>query len=280
MALQTFTAGQVLTAAQVNALQANDYNQTVSTKTGDYVLVAADKGTRVVMNSASAQTITVNTDLFSAGDTLFIQNIGAGVCTITAGTATVSTAGSLALVENAGGTLYFISAGVAVFYPSGVAASSGGLTHISTSTLSTNANLQVDNVFTSSFANYRIIISMTTSANSKIYFKTSESGTPSGTYGFNNAFFSNVTVLSRNASTSAIPLGNTITAAEIATLSLDVFSPQLNAKTQVMGNYFQFLEVGLVSGARTTAAQSDGFFLDLDSGTMTGTVRVYGYENS
>jgi hypothetical protein len=155
-----------------------------------------------------------------------------------------------------------------------------GLTHISTSTLSANANLQVNNVFTSSFANYRIVISMTTSANSKVYFKTSESGTPSGTYGFNNAFFSNVTVLSRNASISSIPLGNTITAAEIATLSLDVFSPQLNAKTQVMGNYFQFLETGLVSGARTTAAQSDGFFLDLDSGTMTGTVRVYGYENS
>jgi hypothetical protein len=46
MALTTFTAGQVLTAAQLNAVQANDYNQTVSTKTASYTLVAADKGTR------------------------------------------------------------------------------------------------------------------------------------------------------------------------------------------------------------------------------------------
>jgi hypothetical protein len=129
MALQTFTAGQVLTAAQVNALQANDYNQTVSTKTDSYTLVAADKGTRVEMNKATATTITVNTDLFNAGDTLFIQNRGAGVCTITAGTATVSTAGSLALIQNAGGTLYFISAGVAVFYASGVAAV-GSVLHV------------------------------------------------------------------------------------------------------------------------------------------------------
>jgi hypothetical protein len=30
MALTTFTAAQVLTAAQLNAVQANDYNQTVS----------------------------------------------------------------------------------------------------------------------------------------------------------------------------------------------------------------------------------------------------------
>ena len=115
MALQTFTAAQVLTAAQMNALQANDYNQTVSTKTTSYVLVAADKGTRITMNSASATTITVNTSLFAAGDTVWIQNIGAGTCTVTAGTATVGTASSLALAQYGGGTLYFTSASAAIF---------------------------------------------------------------------------------------------------------------------------------------------------------------------
>lgn len=130
MALQTFTAGQVLTAAQVNALQANDYNQTVSNKTDSYTLVAADKGTRVVMNKATATTITVNTSLFSAGDTLFIQNIGAGICTITAGTATVSTSGSLALAQNAGGTLYFTSTGVSIFLASATASSSGKILQV------------------------------------------------------------------------------------------------------------------------------------------------------
>jgi len=118
MAIQDFTAGQVLTAVQMDNLQANDYNQTVSTKTASYTLVAADKGTRVVMNSASATTITVNTSLFSAGDTLILQNISTGVCTVTAGTATVSTAGSLAIPQNGSGILYFTSAGVSIFYPS------------------------------------------------------------------------------------------------------------------------------------------------------------------
>ena len=115
MALQTFTTGQVLTAAQVNALQANDYNQTVSTKTVSYVLVAADVGTRVVMNAAGATTITVNTGLFAAGDTLQILNIGAGVTTITAGSATVSTSSVLALSQYDAGTLYFTSTGVAIW---------------------------------------------------------------------------------------------------------------------------------------------------------------------
>ena len=67
MAIQTFVADTILTAAQMNALQGNDYNQTVSTKTASYTLVAADVGTRIAMNSASATTITVNTSLFAAG---------------------------------------------------------------------------------------------------------------------------------------------------------------------------------------------------------------------
>jgi hypothetical protein len=116
MAQQTFTSGQVLTAAEMTTLQTNDYNQTVSTKTGSYVLVAADKGTRIAMNSASATTVTVNTSLFNAGDTLYIQNIGAGTCTVTAGTATVTTASSLALAQWGGGTLYFTSASAAIFF--------------------------------------------------------------------------------------------------------------------------------------------------------------------
>lgn len=119
MAIQTFVSGQVLTAAQVTAVQSNQYNQTVSTKTASYVLVAADVGTRVVMNAAGATTITVNTSLFSAGDTLRIHNIGAGACTITAGTATVnSSTGSLVVRQYDSGELYFTSAAVAIFFPS------------------------------------------------------------------------------------------------------------------------------------------------------------------
>ena len=115
MSKQTFTTGQILTAAQMTTLQANDYNQTVSAKVASYTLVASDAGTRITMSNAAATTITVNTSLFTAGDTLTITNIGAGVCTITAGTATVSTAGLLALNQYDSGTLYFTSTGVSIW---------------------------------------------------------------------------------------------------------------------------------------------------------------------
>jgi len=121
MAKQVYTTGQILTAAQMTTLQANDYNQTVSAKTASYTLVAADAGTRITMSNAGATAITVNTAVFTAGDTLEITNIGAGVCTVTAGTATVSTSSTLALKQYDSGQLYFTSTGVAIFFASDAA---------------------------------------------------------------------------------------------------------------------------------------------------------------
>jgi len=122
MAKQTFTTGQVLTAAQMTSLQQTAMGGGSTTaKTASYVLVAADAGTVVQMNSASATTITVNTALFAAGDTVEIQNVGAGVCTVTAGTATVSTSSTLALKQYDSGQLYFTSTGVAIFFASDAA---------------------------------------------------------------------------------------------------------------------------------------------------------------
>jgi len=122
MAKQTFTTGQVLTAAQMTSLQQTAMGGGSTTaKTTSYVLVAADAGTVIQMNAAGATTITVNTALFAAGDTVQIQNVGAGVCTITAGTATVSTSAVLTLKQYDAGTLYFNSTSAAIFFSSDAA---------------------------------------------------------------------------------------------------------------------------------------------------------------
>jgi hypothetical protein len=112
-----FVSGATLTAAQLNST----FNIPVSAKTASYVLVAADAGTRITMTSASATTITVNTSIFSAGDSLEIVNLSTGVCTVTAGTCTVSTTGTLAMAQNASGKLVFISASAAIYIAGDVA---------------------------------------------------------------------------------------------------------------------------------------------------------------
>lgn len=116
MAKQTFTTGQVLTAAQMTSLQQTAMlGGAASAKTASYVLVAADAGDAITMNNAGATTITANTGLFATGDIVTIINIGTGTCTITAGTATVTTSGSLVLAQNQGGVLRFTSPSAAIF---------------------------------------------------------------------------------------------------------------------------------------------------------------------
>jgi hypothetical protein len=138
MAKQTFTTGQVLTAAQMTSLQQTAMlGGAASAKTASYTLVAADAGTAITMSNAGATTITVNTGLFAAGDTVHITNLGAGVSTITAGTATVNSSASLALAQYESGFLDFTSTSAAIFVKgAGAAAPSGGMTLLSTTTLS------------------------------------------------------------------------------------------------------------------------------------------------
>ena len=159
MAKQTFTTGQVLTAAQMTSLQQTAMlGGAASAKTASYTLVAADAGTAISMSNASATTITVNTALFAEGDTVQITNLGAGVCTITAGTATVNTAASLALAQYESGTLDFTSTSAAIFIKgAGAAPASGGMTLLSTTTLSgTSTTISSIN---QTYTNLQIVIS-------------------------------------------------------------------------------------------------------------------------
>ena len=111
-----FTSGQVLTAAQMNAITTLPIND----QTASYTLVVGDVGKRVIMNVASANTVTVNNSIFAAGDTIFIANKGAGTSTITAGAGvTINTSGSLALAQYGGGTLIALSASTFTFFPAG-----------------------------------------------------------------------------------------------------------------------------------------------------------------
>jgi len=86
---------------------------TLSRKTNDYTLVAADNGQVVEMNKATANTLTVPNSVFSAGQQVLITQYGAGQTTIAAGSGVTlrSSGGKLKLTDQyATATLIFISA--------------------------------------------------------------------------------------------------------------------------------------------------------------------------
>jgi hypothetical protein len=285
MSIQTFTAAQVLTAAQMNTLQANDYNQTVSTKTASYTLVAADKGTRVVMNVASANTVTVNTSLFSAGDTLVIQNIGAGVTTVTAGTATVSSAGPLTISQYGSGTLYFTSAGVSLWFPSAGPAASSGLTLIAKTTLTASTQHNLLNVFSTSYDHYSVRFTNFSVTTGGINMRYGTSGTPdTGSNYSNNGIYNDDAQVSTTAnrfnSSSNSFVNNQST--NMGTF-VEISSPFLTQKTtytvsnsslggaSIIGN--------LIRGTVNTATSYTDLVI-FGTGDISGVISIYGLANS
>jgi len=289
MSIQTFTPAQVLTAAQMNTLQANDYNQTVSTKTASYTLVAADKGTRVVMNVASGNTVTVNTSLFSAGDTLIIQNIGAGVTTVTAGTATVSSAGPLTIAQYGSGTLYFTSAGVSLWFPSAGPTATSGLTFITSGTITTSATVQINNVFSSTYDNYLMLINYTAGDGTGQFLQLGTSGSPDtgSNYNWNmnqnNSYGGGATVLTSTLSTNKWTYTGKVSTGGGNT-ALNIFSPNLAAKTSFsnIGSCLSAIEISnwWSGGALNTTTQYTDITITTSSSTTSFTYKIYGYSNS
>lgn len=285
-----FTSGDVFTAANANLLRSNQYNRTTSTKTANYVLVAADVGTRVLMNAAGTTTITVNTSLFSAGDTLEISNIGAGVCTITSGTCTVTSSSSLALVQYASGTLFFTSASAAIFIASDVTASAGALTFINSVTVTGASSASINNCFSSTYANYLVTYSTTNTVSADLGVRLRVSTTDNTTTNYNaQQYYANVTGAAGGGNQNVT--GNTYftmnagggTRANDGAMWL--FSPQLAVTTKASALQLVLDNGGPYYQQNTTcyfaaATQFDGISFIISSGNMTGTIRVYGVANS
>lgn len=110
-----FVAGAVLQAQQLNDIT----NLPINDQTASYVLVVGDAGKRVIMNVASANTVTVNNSIFTAGDTVEVLNKGAGATTITAGAGVTLNGLSLVLSRYQGASIVFLSASSALVFPTG-----------------------------------------------------------------------------------------------------------------------------------------------------------------
>jgi hypothetical protein len=83
MPRKTFTAGEVLAAADVNLYLSNEVTLTASTA-ASYTVLTSDRYKILEFDSASAQTVTFSTaTAFEAGERVDILQDGAGTVTIT-----------------------------------------------------------------------------------------------------------------------------------------------------------------------------------------------------
>jgi len=272
-----FVSGAVLTGAQLNSIT----ELPVNAKTASYTLVASDAGDRIQMTSASATTITVNTGLFSAGQSVSIYNNGAGSCTITPGTATVTTNGALTLPTGGGGTLLFTSASAAIWLSNSF--NIGMATVINETSVSAVSAINLDGIFTSTYQNYLIIANLQGSIADNLLVRLRVGGTSTTTnYGYQLFSVDGTTTgASRATAQSSAVLGAVRTATR-NTIPLYVFTPQIAQWTTMQTTILDTLTSttfsrGDSSVVQTTTTQFDGISIFCSGATLTGTYAVYGF---
>ena len=164
----------------------------------------------------------------------------------------------------------------------------GGLVYINTLTLSGVTVGAVDNVFTSSYTSYRLVItSGAASANTALFIQMRSSGTAytTGNQAYGLLGINNSSGAADNANSGTqvgIYVGNVPTTAGRHLCTVDVMNPQLATYT-MFNIQTMFSDAGgsisrAGGGVIPTTTQYDGFQLNTATATtITTTCRIYGY---
>jgi hypothetical protein len=179
------------------------------------------------------------------------------------------------------GQVLTVAAGVPAWSTIGGAS----LVFIQSATATAATTLTMDGVFTSTYKNYLIVGSFdgSTDATTRIRFRTSASDNATANYNYAVFFNPNSGALSGTGGGTGDDNGKFANHGSSGTcyFSATIFNPEVAEQTGWLSNGYRF------SSARTdhfgnfsATTQFDGFKLYPDSGTFTGTVRLYGLANS
>jgi hypothetical protein len=159
----------------------------------------------------------------------------------------------------------------------------GGLVHITTESFSAVSSVSVNNCFTSTYANYKILMNWTASTDAALNLRLRASGTDNSANSYTRQrTISSSTTVSGARNTDTVFLF-AISQSGSNNLSADIFSPQLAANTSynLISNYSDSIAATVITtGVHEVASAFDGFSILAGTGTITGTFRVYGYLNS
>jgi hypothetical protein len=156
-----------------------------------------------------------------------------------------------------------------------------GLVHINTTSFSVVAEQQINDVFSSTYDNYRIM-GYVSAASQSVFMRMRTSTTDSGSnYGFQNIEANNTTVTAnRSTSTSSWQVSNTASSQNQGFV-IDLQNPNIAMNTY---GYMQHnreadgtLRMTQYVNNLLTATQYTGFVLFPSSSNISGTVSVYGY---
>ena len=277
------TAIQTVADGFDSAVAIPTYNAQTGTT---YTFVLADTSKTVTASNAAASTYTIppqSSVVWVANTTINVTNLGAGVVTFAGGVGVTVTNTANTLSQYQSAQLIRTGSNAWTVVPTSGISSSPGSTLINTTTFTAQASVSLNSVFSATYDNYLVSFNVTASSATVLRSRLRVSGADNTGSNYANgsiyvgvynsqtlASVNNVTAtyLTLGSTSSTVGIGGTIT----------YIAPFVTQYTKATAqNVGQFLEnVGCVFNATTSF---DGFSFFPDSGTITGTIRVYGLRN-
>ena len=163
--------------------------------------------------------------------------------------------------------------------------SSQGLYFITANTFSGSSAVNINNCFTSTYDNYRIVLSGVKAASGSVglrfRLRASAADNTSSNYQYGRMYVGlvdNIAFASVNNTTAAFWEPCSASDAYGSAIVIDVLSPALTERTAFIANAASNT-MSLYNGLMTVTTAYDGFTVYPASSTLSGTVRVYGYKN-
>lgn len=175
---------------------------------------------------------------------------------------------------------------------SGLAGSESGLVLITSSTFSAASSVSVNNCFTSTYKNYALLLELSADAAARsLFMRMRASGTDNSS---SNYKYAGVLVQTKTSTAAVGTNGTGLTTAwamgslsdsEMSSHLLQIRGPQTTDHTNFQNHFFDNYKTddgfyGSYAGAMSVSTSYDGLTIYPSLGTISGTVRVYGYRNS
>ncbi len=165
-------------------------------------------------------------------------------------------------------------------------ASASAMTYVGGATFSGASSQSLNNVFTSTYQNYAVLVNLVNSTETQVAIRFRVSGTDNTTTNYNSiATYTSVSSPGQNDVGRATAADFYTSNLKSLSASWHFFDPQKTEKTTWSAEQSAFDYAGTTyttrsSGLFTATTSFDGFTLFPVSGTFTGTIRVYGIANS
>lgn len=177
-------------------------------------------------------------------------------------------------------------AGMRQLLPSSVTVGSGSSTVNGNGSVNFSgaSSVSLNGCFTSTYDNYKVLVNLKTSTTASVFARMRASGTDVSANYRNQRLWSFGSTVGGSSSTTDTGINgnfNVQPATEYGDFNMEITSPNLTETTRILSIWTcnNAQETNFINSALADSTQYDGISVITSSGTITGSVSIYGYRN-